>query len=173
MWCVIRCPRPLSEQVPGRCEWRMPAEDARKRCARRMRVEDGREGCERKIRVQTQGEGVTPTEVVSQEASFLVCRWGCGGECLKMLLKLVSLQGFLFIMVTWRPELGEVGGRSGLSASWAGQAWALPRDRAGGGVPGRRGLPAHLSVAPAPHSAVGRGEVCGRHGWGQALLSPF
>ena len=42
-------------------------------------MEDGREGCERKIRVQTQGEGVTPTEVVSQEASFLVCRWGCGG----------------------------------------------------------------------------------------------
>lgn len=103
-----------------------------------MRVEDGREESERKMCVQTQGEGVTPTGAVSREASFLVCRWGCGGECLKRLLKLVSLQGFLFIMVAWRPELGEVGGRSGLSASWAGQAWALPRDRAGGGVAGRR-----------------------------------
>ena len=73
----------------------MWATDARKRCGRRMQVEDGRKGCERKMRVQTQGEGVTPTGAVSPEASFLVCRWRLGEQCLKRLLKLVSLQGFI------------------------------------------------------------------------------
>ena len=112
------------------------------------------------------------------EVSFPACGWGAGEQCLKRVLKLVSLQGFVsFHHVTWRPELGEVGGHSGLSVSWAGQACALPGGRGAGGAVSRGwGLPAQLSVAtapPAPRPAVGRGEVCGRQGWGQALLSPF
>ena len=82
---------------------------------------------------------------------------------------------FLFIMVTWRPELGEVGGRSGLSASWAGQAWALPRGGAGGGVPQGWDLPARLSVAPAPRLLNGEGRGLREAGLGsssaESLLS--
>ena len=112
------------------------------------------------------------------EVSFPACGWGVGEQCLKRLLKLVSLQGFVsFHHVTWRPELGEVGGRSGLSASWAGQAWALLRGRGAGGAGFQGAGPACpalcCSCSPAPRPAGGRGEVCGRQGWGQALLSPF
>ena len=114
--------------------------------------------------MQTQGEGVTTTWAVSPEVSFPACGWGLGEQCLKRLLKLVSLQVFVsFHHVTWRPELGEVGGRSGLSASWAGQAWALPGGLGSRGTgfqgagPACPALCCSCSPSSPPRSGEGRG----------------
>lgn len=102
-------------------------------------MEDGREGCARRMRVQTQGEGVTPTRAVSPEVSFPACGWGVGEQCLKWLLKLVSLQGFVSFHHGDLETRAGGGGRAQWAfsiLSWAGMRTTRGAGVRGGGVPG-------------------------------------
>lgn len=136
-------------------------------------MEDGREGCARRMRVQTQGEGVTPTRAVSPEVSFPACGWGVGEQCLKWLLKLVSLQGF----VSFHHGDLETRAGGGGRAQWAFSilSWAGMRTTRGAGFQGAGPACPSLSCSCSPRSPPRSGEGRGlrRQGWGQALLSPF
>ena len=130
-------------------------------------MEDGRKGCERKMRVQTQGEGVTPTGAVSPEASFLVCRWRLGEQCLKRLLKLVSLQGFISFHHGDLETRAGGGGRAQWAFSilgWAGMGIAQGRGW-GWGSPGvGPACPSLCCSCPLPPQWGGERSEGGRAG---------